>query len=131
MDNQERGERMGSTSSNAAASRRAVERQLVEKCWKDPAFKAAVVADPKGMLERQTGHALPDRVKIFIHEEDANTLHLSIPPAPSNVSELSDEELSQVAGGTDVFAITLLIGTVGVGVGVTAGAVAGKVAGGW
>jgi len=52
-------------------------------------FKKQVVSDPKGMLERHTGQRLPSELKIFIHEEDANALHFSIPPSPANVNELS------------------------------------------
>jgi hypothetical protein len=91
-----------------AYKRRELETALIEKCWKDPEFKKQVVSDPKGMLERHTGQKLPPQVKIFIHEEDANTLHLSIPPAPASVVELSDQDLERVAGGTE-FAIGLTI----------------------
>ena len=31
-------------------------------------------------------------------------MHLSIPPAPSNLTELSDEDLEKVAGGKDIVA---------------------------
>jgi hypothetical protein len=106
------------------STRREMETALIEKCWKDPEFKKAVVNDPKGMLERQTGQKLPPQVKIFIHEEDANTLHLSIPPAPGNLAELSDEDLEKVAGGTDLVATISLgflaftvVASVGAGVG--------------
>jgi len=85
-----------------SVTRHDVETALIEKCWKDPTFKKQVISDPKGMLERQTGQKLPLEVKVFIHEEDANTLHFSIPPVPANLAELSDEELETVAGGTDV-----------------------------
>jgi|SRR5215469_15050457 len=85
-----------------AVTRRDLETALIEKCWKDPEFKKAVVGDPKGMLERHTGQKLPAQVKIFIHEEDANTLHFSIPPAPTNLTDLSDADLEKVAGGTEV-----------------------------
>ena len=94
------------------APRRTIETALIEKCWKDPEFKKQVVSDPKGMLERQTGQKLPPQVKIFVHEEDANTLHLSIPPAPSNLTELSDEDLQKIAGGVNSAAApTLVFGT--------------------
>lgn len=83
-------------------TRRDVETALIEKCWKDPTFKKQVISDPKGMIERHTGQKLPPQVKVFIYEEDANTLHFSIPAAPANLAELSDEELETVAGGTDV-----------------------------
>lgn len=85
-----------------APTRRDLETALIEKCWKDPEFKKQVVSDPKGMLERHNGQKLPSELKIFIHEEDANTLHFSIPPAPAKVAELSDEDLSKVAGGNYV-----------------------------
>src|SRR6516165_4467955 len=87
-----------------------LESALVQKCWKEPEFRKQVVGDPKGMLEKHLGRKLPEQVKIFIHEEDANTLHLAIPPAPANLSKLSDEELEKVAGGTD--AVLSVIGSV-------------------
>ena len=59
------------------------------------------------MLARHTGQKLPAQVKIFVHEEDANTLHLTVPLAPASLNELSDEDLERVAGGTDV-GVTLL-----------------------
>ena len=103
-------------------SRRDLETALIAKCWKDPEFKKEVVTDPKGMLERHIGQKLPANLKIFIHEEDANNLHFSLPPAPSNLTELSDDELEKVAGGTEfiVLPVTQLVATAAVvGAGVT------------
>jgi hypothetical protein len=116
-----------------ATTRRDLETALIEKCWKDPEFKKAVLSDPKGMLERHTGQKLPELIKILIHEEDANTLHFSIPPAPSNLTELSDDELERVAGGTDVI-VTLATITATAAIfsaTVTGQAVVTKVQGGW
>jgi hypothetical protein len=115
------------------ATRRDLETALIEKCWKDPEFKKQVISDPKGMLERHTGQKLPTQIKIFIHEEDANTLHFSIPTAPSNLSELSDDELEKVAGGTDVI-VTVATITVTAAIfsaSVTGGAAVTKIQGGW
>jgi hypothetical protein len=108
-----------------ALTRRDLETALIEKCWKDSDFKKAVLSDPKGMLERHIGQKLPAPIKIFIHEEDANTLHFSIPPAPSNLSELSDEDLEQVAGGTEIAAAIVATAAI-VSAGIAANAVLTK-----
>jgi Nitrile hydratase, alpha chain len=99
--------RKGEMQMSAAPSmtKRDLETALIEKCWKDPEFKKQIVADPKGMLERHIGQKLPANLKILIHEEDANTLHFSLPPAPSNATELSDEDLEKVAGGTELIVV--------------------------
>jgi hypothetical protein len=99
-----------SAAAQPALTRRDLEARLVEKCWKDPDFQRDVVADPKATFERHFGQKLPENVAIHIHEEDANTLHFSIPPAPTNMSELSEEELERVAGGTDATVILLTLG---------------------
>jgi nitrile hydratase alpha subunit len=91
-----------------APSHRDLETALIEKCWKDPEFKKEVVKDPKGMLERHIGQKLPANLKVFIHEEDANSLHFSLPPAPSNMTELGDDELEKVAGGTELVVIATI-----------------------
>ena len=88
---------------NEQGTRRQVEAALITKCWRDADFRQKVVSDPKGMLEQHIGQKLPPQVKIFIHQEDINTVHFSIPPAPADLTELSDAELESVAGGTDVF----------------------------
>jgi hypothetical protein len=90
---------------------------LIRKCWKDPAFQKAIVSDPRGVIEKQLGQKLPPNLKIVIYEEDANTLHFSLPPAPTNVSELSEEDLERVSGGTDLFAATLFLTAVTVAAG--------------
>jgi hypothetical protein len=96
-------------------TRRDLETQLIAKAWKDPVFRTEVIRDPKGLLEKYTGQKLPDQVTIIVHEETANTLHFSIPPAPSNVSELSDEDLAKIAGGTDVI-LTAIVSGIGLAV---------------
>jgi hypothetical protein len=96
---------------------------LIRKCWKDPAFQKAIVNDPRGIFEKHLGQKLPPNLKIVIYEEDANTLHFSLPPAPTNLSELSDDELERVAGGTDVgiFVVTVFFAAASMaGAGVTA-----------
>ncbi len=88
--------------------RRDLETQLIEKAWKDPAFRQEVLRDPKALLERHLGQKLPEHLQIFVHEEDAHTLHFSIPPAPANLTELSDEDLEKVAGGTEIVSAAMI-----------------------
>ena len=91
--------------------RRNLETNLIQKAWKDPQFKRDVVSNPKGMLEQHLGKKLPLDLKIIVHEEDAHTLHFSIPPPPSNLSELSDEDLERVSGGTELVIVTVGMAT--------------------
>ena len=95
---------MSAAGAAPSMTKRDLEVALVEKCWKDPEFKKQILADPKGMLERHIGTKLPGDLKIFVHEENAETLHFSLPPAPTNTMELSDEDLEKVAGGTEIVA---------------------------
>ena len=100
------------------------DRESVER----PGVQRQVVADPKGMLEKHLGRTLPPNLTITVHEEDSNTLHFSLPPAASSVSELSDDELEKVSGVTEVIvdvAIGVVIGTV---LGTAAGSVGASAA---
>jgi len=120
-------------------TRRELETRLIEKAWKDPIFRNEIIGDPKGMLEKHTGQKLPEQLRIYVHQEDANTLHFSIPLAPSNLNELSDEDLEKIAGGTDITvticmmatgAAAMYAGMAAASAAVTAVATAGAVMGG-
>jgi len=90
-------------------SRHEFETQIIERAWKHPDFKREFVADPKGTIEKYGGQKLPENLSIFVHEEDATTMHITIPVPPSNLSELSDADLERVAGGTDVASLVISI----------------------
>lgn len=89
--------------------RHELETLIIERAWKHPDFRREFVADPKGTFEKYAGQKLPENLKISVHEEDAATMHITIPVAPANLSELSDEDLERVAGGTDVVSLVVSI----------------------
>jgi hypothetical protein len=112
---------MSAAGAAPSTTKRDLEVALIEKCWKDPEFKKQILADPKGMLERHVGKKLPADLKVFIHEENAEALHFSLPPVPTNMTELSDQDLDKVAGGTEI----VLALTVGYSIALTIGGVVG------
>ena len=69
------------------------EKALVDKATNDPAFRAALVADPKGTLESTFGVALPDGMVITVVEETTTQRYIVLPSA-----SLSEAELADVAG---------------------------------
>ena len=71
---------------------------LFAACWKDDALKARFMADPKAVLAER-GIKMPDGMDVTVVENNDNTLHLTMPMAPDGHEELSDEELSNAAGG--------------------------------
>jgi hypothetical protein len=78
---------------NAAAYGR-----IVAKAWRDPAFKAKLLADPHAAL-KDAGVAVAAGVTVKVVENSASLFHLVLPIKPTGV--LSDEELDQVAAGAN------------------------------
>jgi len=64
----------------------------------DPAFRHALLADPRAAVSKLLGLALPDAVRIDVHEETLTHIHLVI-AASVACGEMSDDDLEQVAGG--------------------------------
>ncbi len=72
---------------------------LVRECLaNDPDFRAALLADPRAAVSKLLALALPDAVRIDVHEETLTHIHLVIPATFAN-GEISDDDLEQVAGG--------------------------------
>jgi hypothetical protein len=101
---------MTATAEAPAITRQHFQSKLAERTLKNPEFRSAFMADPKGTLEKEFNTKFAENVQIFAHEEDANTLHLSIPQVPANVEELSDEDLEKVAGGILPFLVGVMVG---------------------
>jgi Nitrile hydratase, alpha chain len=70
--------------------------QIIAKCWADEDFKQKVLANPAATL-RAEGLDLPADLSYVAHENTEKVIHLIIPAKPT---DLSDENLAHVAGGT-------------------------------
>ncbi len=72
--------------------------KIVDKATGDADFRARLLGDPKGALERELGVTIPASLSIEVHEESGATAHLVLPPD----SKLSESDLQAVAGGSTV-----------------------------
>jgi hypothetical protein len=73
---------------------------LFAACWKDEALKTRLMADPKAVLAEH-GMEVPDGMDVKVVENADNCVHITMPARPDGHGELSDEELSNAAGGCD------------------------------
>jgi hypothetical protein len=82
-------------------TRREFELQLIEKAWKDDAFRQALVSDPRGAVEKELGGQLPAGLQVKVVAESADTFYLVLPANPDRApaGELTDQQLEAVAGG--------------------------------
>ena len=56
------------------------------------------MADPKAVLAEH-GMDVPDGMDVKVVENADNCVHITMPAPPTGSNELSDEELSNAAGG--------------------------------
>ena len=70
--------------------------KIIAKAWRDPAFKAALIANPAAALKAE-GIDVPAGVTVTVLENTDKQFHLVLPPKPTG--ELSEEALEAVAGG--------------------------------
>ena len=76
--------------------------ELFAACWKDEALKARFMSDPKAVLAER-GIDVPDNIDVNVVENSDNTVHITMPKAPAETMDFSDEELAGAAGGTFLF----------------------------
>ena len=70
--------------------------KIIAKAWRDPAFKAELIANPAAALKAE-GIDVPADMTVTVVENTDKHFHLVLPPAPTE--ELADEALDAVAGG--------------------------------
>lgn len=90
------------------AARATINTEVARAAWNDDAFRRSLVADPKAVIAKRLGQPLPAGITVTVHEESPTHFHLVIPTKPDQNTELSDEELEQVAGGASPAALTIL-----------------------
>ena len=69
--------------------------KIIAKAWRDPSFKAKLLADPQSTL-RQAGVSIPAGVTVKVVEDTGTDFHFVLPPAPTG--ELSDASLDKAVG---------------------------------
>lgn len=75
--------------------------KIIARAWRDPAFKAKLIADPKSAL-KEAGVSVPAGLTVSVLENSTTHVHFVLPPKPSG--ELTDESLDKAAGGhTDCY----------------------------
>jgi hypothetical protein len=80
-------------------TRHDLEAKIVKRSWEDEAFRKEFTADPAGAFTKYLEVPKDDLPKIIVHEEEAGSWHIVIPPKPLNLGELSEQDLETVAGG--------------------------------
>jgi hypothetical protein len=70
--------------------------KIIAKAWRDPVFKADLIANPAAALKAE-GIDVPAGMAVIVLENTDKQFHLVLPPEPTD--ELSEEALDAVAGG--------------------------------
>lgn len=69
---------------------------ILDKAGQDPDFREGLLEDPKATISREFDLKIPDGVRIVVHENDSETVHL---PLPAKAQILGEGQLDQVAHG--------------------------------
>ena len=72
--------------------------QVVARAWTDEAFKRRLLAEPATVLKEQ-GLEVPAGLEVRVVEDTERLQHLVLPARPAE-GEVSEEQLSQAAGGS-------------------------------
>ena len=75
--------------------------QAANECRGDPGLRTELDADPRAFFTAR-GVNVPDGVEVRVADDTADTVHLIMPPNPNDA--VSDDTLTQVAGGTGTVA---------------------------
>ncbi|MGO4498248.1 NHLP leader peptide family RiPP precursor [Paenibacillus sp. 2RAB27] len=62
---------------------------IIKKAWKDPDFKARLLADPHSALEQDFGHSIPEGIELHVIAVTPTKYALIIPPQPEELDGLT------------------------------------------
>jgi hypothetical protein len=62
---------------------------FIAKAWRDPAFKAELIANPVAALKAE-GINVPDGVRVVVADNTDKPLHLVLPQMPTDELDTSD-----------------------------------------
>ena len=68
----------------------------------NPQYRAALLRNPRAIVEKQFAMQVPANVTIKAVEESADTIYVVVPHAVAAGAELDDADLEKVAGGSTV-----------------------------
>lgn len=78
--------------------------EFISRAWRDQDFRAALLRDPRAVVEQELGVRLPEHIQIQIHQETPDTLHFILPPPPAALKDavigpydLADREVAGYA----------------------------------
>jgi len=60
---------------------------IIRRAIEDPAFRRSLLASPRKAIEAALGLPLPKGVKVRIHEDTPDKVHLVLPPTPRALEE--------------------------------------------
>lgn len=85
---------------------------VIAKALTDAAYRAALLEDPRAVVEREFGVALPAGFTLEVVEAKADSHVIVLPYAPAVGAdgELSDADLEAVAGGSKAGAREFFVG---------------------
>lgn len=67
-----------------------------------PQYRAALISNPRAIVEKQFNMTIPDNVSVKAVEESSDTIWVVVPHAVAAGAELDDADLEKVAGGSKV-----------------------------
>lgn len=72
------------------------EQEIAIRMLKDEVFRGAMLASPEATLKEEYGVGIPDGVRIQIHEETPDLIHIVVPAWPEDRPRVPDGELDDV-----------------------------------